>query len=355
MDPLIRPIPSPQSPILGNCRGQLIVPALLLIPSFVLFIYLIFETAKLSREKMRQQFALDSAAFIEMTVYSDFLNRTAYINGTFPNKVFKEAFEGFTVRGRGSRPSSNMYEIMYENGAFPRTEQSGDLDSQKVWQIRFNEQRRPGVNNNPPNMGTAILINGDQGCQDYWIGEEVASQIYQVYSKIYSLLGQVEGAQQAVFERLTSDHNFFKKSYRLNTGTDDPEAGEEGAGMIPDIRPKVNTAETRYWFTRIEGGDPRCMSQGPPDTQSVFQLETVDKSDLVSIGEWNGASNYPGAPIVQHWKAPSNYFRVDVNRLFGGGTFTQQAQGPFVHSTIAVSGGQVWPDPTPKYQTRLYP
>ena len=59
-------------------EGQLAIPSLFLLPSLFLFVYLIFETAKLSREKIRHQFALDAAAFIEMTNYSDFLNRSAY-------------------------------------------------------------------------------------------------------------------------------------------------------------------------------------------------------------------------------------------------------------------------------------
>src|SRR5438128_493857 len=73
-------------------RGQLVIPALFVIPSLVLFIYLIYETAKLSAEKIKHQFALDTAVFVEMANYSDFLNRTAYVNGPFPARVCYEAF-----------------------------------------------------------------------------------------------------------------------------------------------------------------------------------------------------------------------------------------------------------------------
>src|SRR5512137_1751447 len=74
--------------------GQVIIPALFLFPTFMLFVYLIYETAKLSREKIRHQFAIDAAVFVEMTNYSDFLNRTAYVNGAFPMRIFDEGFRG---------------------------------------------------------------------------------------------------------------------------------------------------------------------------------------------------------------------------------------------------------------------
>ena len=73
--------------------GQLLIPALFVVPSLLLFVYLLFETTKVSREKIRQQFAVDSAAFIQMGDYTNLFNRTAYVNGAFPYRIFKEAYE----------------------------------------------------------------------------------------------------------------------------------------------------------------------------------------------------------------------------------------------------------------------
>src|SRR3990167_9990070 len=75
---------------LGSRRGQIVIPAMLLFPTLFLFVYLIYETAKLSREKIKHQFAMDAAAFVEATNYSDFLNRTAYVNGAFPMRIRSE-------------------------------------------------------------------------------------------------------------------------------------------------------------------------------------------------------------------------------------------------------------------------
>ena len=73
-----------------NKRAQIVLPAILLIPTILLVIYLLFETAKLSREKIRHQFALDTAAFTELTSASQYLNATAYLNGAFPFRIFRE-------------------------------------------------------------------------------------------------------------------------------------------------------------------------------------------------------------------------------------------------------------------------
>src|SRR6185312_5166651 len=104
--------------------GQIFIPAMLMFPTLFLFVYLIYETAKLSREKIRHQFALDAAAFVEMTNYSDFLNRTAYVNGAFPH-----------VGGA------------YQDGHKPETTLSGGQ-----WNIEYEPGRFGGKNSNPPDL-----------------------------------------------------------------------------------------------------------------------------------------------------------------------------------------------------------
>jgi len=147
-----------------NRRGQIIIPSVLLIPSLLLFVYLLFEITKLSREKIRHQFATDSAAFIEMTNYSDFFNRTAYVNGSFPHRIFKEAY-GCAEHGgpnehlqyTAGSGSICPYDMLYEAGCFPRYEgddSEGVMDRMSKWPIRFSDARGY-MNKNPP--GDVIL------------------------------------------------------------------------------------------------------------------------------------------------------------------------------------------------------
>ena len=51
-------------------RAQILLPAVMLVPIFILVIYLLFETAKVSMSKVRQQFALDNAAYSQMSATS---------------------------------------------------------------------------------------------------------------------------------------------------------------------------------------------------------------------------------------------------------------------------------------------
>src|SRR5271156_291136 len=106
-------------------RGQIVIPALFVLPSLFLFVFLIFETAKLSREKIRHQFAVDAAAFVEMTNYSDFLNRSAYVNGAFPMRIFWEGFSDTKLDCMGKDPCPGptaLAEILYTDGIYPRSQ-----------------------------------------------------------------------------------------------------------------------------------------------------------------------------------------------------------------------------------------
>ena len=73
---------------LQNRRAQLLLPAVLLLPLFVLVIYLLTETTKVSIAKVRHQFALDNAAYTQMTTVSVFLNAVGLLNGPLPYRVF---------------------------------------------------------------------------------------------------------------------------------------------------------------------------------------------------------------------------------------------------------------------------
>src|SRR3954469_8667618 len=107
---------------LRSRRGQIVIPAMLLFPTLFLFVYLIYETAKLSREKIRHQFAMDAAVFVEMTNYSDFLNRTAYVNGAFPMRIFEEGYHDFPAECEGKMAGckkESYATMLFNNGAFP--------------------------------------------------------------------------------------------------------------------------------------------------------------------------------------------------------------------------------------------
>jgi hypothetical protein len=385
----------------GARRGQIIIPALLLFPTMFLFVYLLFETAKLSREKIRHQFAMDSAAFVEMTNYSDFLNRTAYVNGAFPMRIYEEGYgdqQGhnlFAAECSGPPdkhdpcpptgeypPYASYSDVMYKTGAFPRS-QSGrnTYDTQTSWDIEYEGSGHGGHRPRQTQMTEGSLedefeLFGAQEANWFWHGWKLATELYQLYVQVYSLLGSVEDAQFRVLSRLASQHSFMSKSYWLNTG-------EDGGTLVASFRQKVPDFTSssiahplcqrhlKYWGNTYQGGggvqpyvpqytDPSVdlaannMSSPGCNNQGLFQIMWIKQSEVDKLNQ-AGSGAYPGLELWMTWNIPNaNYFNVDFANQMGN-----QRPGN-LHTTISLSGDpankpSVWPDPTPKFQVRQFP
>ncbi|MFA5162137.1 MAG: hypothetical protein WC421_07810 [Elusimicrobiales bacterium] len=360
-----------------NRKGQLLIPAVLVIPTLMIFVYLLFETAKLSREKIRHQFGVDSAAFIEMTNVSDYLNRMAYVDGPFPARIFKEAFscppnDNYVERTDGA-PHECLFDILYEMGAFPKNTGGDDanMDSLDKWPLLFSPGRGVDLNVEDPQFPSRFDLFKHARMIRLILSWEAAVGIYKLWAQVYMLLGSVEGSQRDVYERLSADFNFFRKSYYLNTSDPDCQrnpstCGSQGltAGPNPFVANRLKT-EMKYihdvYFAArkfVGGLDPlKVVETNPlihmPDP-GLFQLAVISNRDaLARIGN-------PGVEVYQGWHPPGGYFMKSAEfRRYGCG---QTMGTPCVHARVAAqcprfsSGNNcVWPYPTPKYQTRLYP
>lgn len=365
---------------------------MLIFPTLMLFVYLIYETAKLSREKIRHQFALDAAAFVELTNYSDFLNRTAYVNGAFPMRIFDEGFRDTKIdcdqKADCNGPKS-LWDILYENGAFPRSASGKrSYDSEDVWDIQYypaNNQEGTNVsakNNAPPDMdqaeqnkngtGQAFHIITEHNANHFWINWDDANQVWKLYVQIYQLLGAVEDAQYSVLKRLASEHSFLKKSYWLNTG--DAVAAGDGAAMAFEAAMGTFKA-TPYCHQKFMfyGNRPTGSAfqpwqvWAPPEAQSppspmpgcggLFQVMWVDQGLIKKLREPQSGNSYPGLGVSLKWAVPAkNYWGVDFTQPPYNGSFNNFA--PEIHTTVSLGVGSkaaVWPNPTPKFQVRQFP
>jgi len=355
--------------------GQIAIPAMLLFPTLFLFVYLIYETAKLSREKIKHQFAMDAATFVEATNYSDFLNRTAYVNGAFPMRIFEQGYDDFPSECENKsadcpNPAPMYSEMLYKNGIFPRS-RSGkkDFTGPGPWDIEYGGTG-VGKNSETPTMpanDTVILFTMDNA-NKFWHPWDLATEVYKLYVQVYSLLGSVEDAQWQVLDRLTNktQHSFLKKSYWLNTG-DDPEHVDKLAvtwniQMGGDFKTEAHCVRKLiYHGNRHMGGTGiqqyRVFGTDPPVDlpQSngcrgggLFQMQTVDPNTLKAFSD--------GLDLSMTWKLPGkNYFDVDFGNMpaeFPGGV-------PQLHTTVTVGAkptdASVWPNPTPKFQVRQRP
>lgn len=359
---------------LRSRRGQIVMPTMFILPSLMLFVYLIYETAKLSREKIRHQFAIDAAAFVEMTNYSDFLNRSAYVNGAFPMRIFREGFHDtpFDCQGRAGCPGPRpLDDILYDEGDFPRSISDPtkmEYTTETTWDIGYG-MKGAGKNADPPDVPETLTMISMDAAKLWWINWEDANQIYKLYVQIYQLLGSVESAQYSVLKRLSAGHNFLKKSYWLNTGG--PEALNEAADAVIsfDVASGGFNSAVKFWCSQkmLFHGNALTHSWGqpyqiwasdpPPDLPStisectgLFQVVTVDRPVVRRMSDVS-SGGYPGWPVQTRWTAPNNYFSIDFNRLMPEGR-------PLVHATVSIGYGpftSVWPNPTPKYQVRLFP
>lgn len=369
--------------------GQILIPSLLVIPSLLIFVYLLFETAKLSREKIRQQFAIDSAVFIQMGDYTNLFNRTAYVNGAFPYRIFKEEYGcgadyNVTEHTDGTGQKKCMYELLLESGAIPHYANDHDYYSNSPqtpteipWDIRYSRSNdsstqldSPGDESNKPVSGPdetiphLNLITYDQAMY-YYLSFEYITTVYQFYAEVYTLLGSVEAAQIEVFNRITARSTFLRKSYYLNAGTQEcqnsPNSCAEqavryfsSAKVTANIRRLVELDFHGKFRVTTMGSVYRVGKTQDPltfDNGGLFQMAGFNTSVLNNIGN--------GIDVYQGWNAPPNYFNRDFNRL----SACKETGKPCVHSKISSQcpgGGSnynncVWPFPTPKYQTRLYP
>jgi len=194
--------------------------------------------------------------------------------------------------------------------------------------------------------------------------------------------GIVEDSQFSVFCRMTgatgcknSDnrHNFFRKSYWLNTNAGIEDA-YDGAQVFNDYRfePKPhclkeimihgNKATTNAFQPFLVYKPPKAVKMKDTITgcSGLFQMETIDEGHLRDLAMPHGDSPHPGIPVVQHWDLDGallkNFFEVDFHQAVR----CQDGGGPCVHATVGIThpagtGKGVWPNPTPKFQTKLYP
>jgi hypothetical protein len=368
--------------------GQILLPSLLVIPSLLLFVYLLFETTKISREKIRQQFAVDSAAFIQMGDYTNLLNRTAYVDGAFPYRIFKEAYDCPPEKPLQRADETGEicpFRMLYEAGAFPKYKDDHEgtqpdettFNGLSQWPIEYDQSVavRSNVQKNPngdASLDLFTLITQKQGGIEIMLEWGTASGYFKFYSQVYALLGSVEESQYTVFDRLTDNFNFFRKSYYLNSNVCDSAAaascGQDGLDtgfkksqnrivkgrtFWMDYVKKINyhakqfTGSSLPPYIPVKSPDVDMTKMAP---DGLFQLATVNDDVLNNLGT--------GLEVSQGWDVPSNYFNVDLNTL---GKCTGKSR-PCVHARVATQCPQlkngnncVWPGPTPKYQTRLYP
>ncbi len=360
----------------NNKKAQIILPAILLIPTILLVIYLLFETTKLSVTKIREQFSLDTAAFVELTSASVYLNATAYVNGAFPFRLFREnlAVDNLQVQpnedAENAKPIS-LFELFYKAGAFPAMDVNNDYntepkDNDTTWELHYytepydpedsfggkEETENPRANWNTENPTADEDKVYDIMFRHYAKTHIMPTEIEaaRLYMTIYYLLDTIYENQKKVYQRLTKNGEFFRKAFYLNmSNCKMSECGKQGAlqfqNYIFNTEPiYIKTVRMFYYSTGENMAFVIPLVDLNFSNGRLFQFAYLTKTARERLRKI-----YSGVEINQPFQAPSNYFNIGLSRF-----------NPHVHVRAALqcpreNNNCVWPNPTPKYQVRLYP
>ncbi len=373
--------------LLHSCRAQILLPAVLLAPIFILVIYLLFETAKVSMTKVRQQFALDNAAYSQISAVSTYLNALAMINGPLPYRVLSsqgdqipklEAKQGSTV---GNQKIS-VFELFYQGGGVPAIGPDHDTGLNPPpspdatdWKIKYYagdnldeearvraqwEKEDPG---SPPDPNKSFPVMSKKLVDNYFFwgsGGEDAPFLPTVkdYLETYARLGSIYKSQDYAYKEVSKDAIMFREAYYLNVN--DCKRSDCARQSASRIRQVLDLPTKPFELANIllylsNSGKPGTYHSGvhsiPFNVQDVlngdklFQfayLPPSSRSKLITLGH--------GVLLKQPFKLPMNRFNINL----------EQKYKPYVRNRVVMTcprGGNncVWPNPLPKYTITLEP
>ncbi len=387
-------------------RAQILLPAILLAPIFILVIYLLLETAKVSMAKVRHQFALDNAAYTQMSSLTTYLNVMAMINGPTPYRVMRyygNSQDGsMTLEPRAGgkyeneKENLNLFEFFYQSGAFVTLE--GDKDArtanyrpkpesvnwkafyamgEEITDIREQEEatadngrqqvivsRDDWEKENPTLPGnTPVRLISKHLVRNYHFPYQgFGTTVLVDYLKTYIYTSSIYKSQDMVYKDLTKNAIMFRETYFLNV--DNCKMNDCARESAAKLRPFFSIATHPFEIEKIQvffssggkegrggsshGGEIDVTLNVPGDVLSgekLFQFAYLDPS---SIGRLRTLQR--GVLLKQRFKLPRNRFNLNL----------EQKYKPYVRNKIIVSclrngNNCVWPNPLPKYNIVLRP
>ena len=338
------------------------MPAIFLLAPLFLFVVLIYEETRLSRDKIRQQFAIDLAAAEEMEQYTGVLNRLAYVNGVFPDRIFREIYgnnwAAYYAAGvipaapGGVNASSPIWPIQYGGGGYGGgrdwanvPEPPADLGYLHLNPANSSNIRHEGDPNANPTLVTLSQVNSGGSIDGSTLTTlEAAQTVALGFIQVYQWLGDVAAAEKLVFEQsILANHPLLREGLLLNLMDGCP-GGPSGCGVeaANDFQRILISEHTLAGFkycavlVNMGGQVYNGVMSGAFSFgfNGLWQLSTVSRSDLAMLKQ--------GFVVTEHWTPSRNYFQVTWPDVY-------------VRTLVSTSGGSVWPNTTPKYATHSAP
>ena len=370
--------------MLHTRRAQLLLPAVLLLPLFVLVIYLLVEVTKVSIAKVRHQFALDNAAYTQMTTVSVFLNAVGLLNGPLPYRVLRtydeplERVEGFPAFR--NREKLTVFDLFFQAGAIPtvaadyewgrndapkpdstdwgvhylqRSDWSvvDDVDEEKAYSRKNWEKEDPEAIKDP-----VVLMNKEIVATHYIAAKKVGLPAIKAYLNTYVQIGDTFNLQKHIYESLIKNAGIFREGYFLNV--DDCKKGEcarqSASRLAPYLVIPIKRQEADDLVVYVSASDMAGGTGGAIQVDLKMTGMEADPLFLFAYVEPTGRTRLRalkrGIALKQNFPLPKNHFNINLEAKYK----------PYVSNTVVLScprtnNNCVWPNPLPKYNVILRP
>ena len=374
--------------LLQERKAQLLLPSVLLLPLFVLVIFLLVEVTKVSIAKIRHQFALDNAAYTQMTTVSVFLNAVGLLNGPLPYRVLdtyreglKPVYDNDSYRGVALKEGTiTAFDLFFQAGAVPTV--ASDYEWGKNgppspgstdWGVHYvqgldpadeyphehpdgiDDYDRSGWEKETPEAisGAVVIMNKELVAKHYVDYSGIGKQAILGYFNTYMQVGDTFNLQKHIYNSLIKNAGIFREGYFLNV--DDCKKGQcarQSASRlarylsIPTKRQETSTAVIYASSASGFSGGTGGAIEFPIDLEDPLFLfayvEPVGRSRLRSLKR--------GISLKQNFPLPKNSFNVNLEAKYK----------PYVTNTVIMScprrnNNCVWPNPLPKYNVVLRP
>lgn len=361
---------------LQDRKAQILLPSVLLAPIFVLVIYLLFETAKVSMSKVRQQFALDNAAYSQMSSASTYLNAVAMVNGPLPYRVMlyyaNEApllNASEKAQANGLPPQITIFKLFYEGGGIPaigpdyetgvnpppaaesidwglKYSSKADTPSRRDW-----EKEKPAA---PPSEHV-VMMSKDL-LDNYYFPHTMAIPVITQYLTNFAYVRSIYESQSYVYKEVSKNAIMFREAYYLNVN--DCKRSECARQSASTIRQFTTLGTIPFEIPQLRfyiSDSDKSGVIGSAYHVDFNSRDLLDK-DLFQFAYLNPSSSSKlrtlarGVLLKQSFKLPRNHFNINL----------EQKYKPYVRTRVQLlcprsSNNCVWPNPLPKYGVKLEP
>ena len=367
---------------LRNRRAQLLLPAVLLLPLFVLVIYLLVEVTKVSIAKVRHQFALDNAAYSQMTTVSVFLNAVGLLNGPLPYRVMRTYNEplhlvdsGNKYRNKGDQELT-VFDLFFQAGAVPTVASDYEWGNNPPpkptsvdWGVHYLQRgdwtdeekkaydRSDWEKETPAAIKERVtLMNKEMVDKHYIAAKNVGLPAIKAYLNTYVQVGDTFNLQKDLYQKLIKNAGIFREGYYLNV--DDCKKGEcarQSASRlapylsIPTKRQEVDEIMVYVSASDMVGGTggaieiPLQMTE--MGAEPLFLFAYVDGAGRARLRQLKR-----GITLKQNFPLPKNHFNINL-----ASKYKPYVRNKVIMSCPRTNNNCVWPNPLPKYNVTLRP